>query len=264
MDDPYVYPGSRVLKNKFGVRDPDRLQRLENDLSFARIAELKHTPIPGQFDYAHLKAIHKHIFQDVYAWAGEPRTIGIVKGQAVLDGRSVAYPHPDAPVENIHNRAAYAFADLKKDHLLKGMEAQRFDARLVYHAAEIWEVHPFREGNTRTTVAFIRQLADEAGHPLAARPFGDPQKTRDAFVLATDRRPEQLAKIITGARELSHLRAVSEYFTEVKHMTGETRSRFIESVMNKAYAKFDRGEPISVPAKSSVSSKSEIFPDLER
>src|SRR5580658_3039283 len=82
--DPYLYPGSRVLKNLRGLTDPGSLARFEARRTHRRIAELIDTPVPGfvpgGFDIAHLKAIHRYIFRDVYEWAGQFRTVNISKG----------------------------------------------------------------------------------------------------------------------------------------------------------------------------------------
>jgi Antitoxin VbhA/Fic/DOC family len=59
--------------------DPELLSRFEARQTHRRIAELIDTPITGIFDAAHLKAIHRHIFQDVYEWAGEFQTVNISK-----------------------------------------------------------------------------------------------------------------------------------------------------------------------------------------
>ena len=65
--DPYVYPGTSVLKNRFGLRDPNALDRIERLHTGNRILE----PFPrGSFDLTHLRAIHRHLFQDIYEWAG--------------------------------------------------------------------------------------------------------------------------------------------------------------------------------------------------
>jgi len=50
-----------------------RLNQFESDHFFARLLELQENPIRGSFDSAHLRHIHKYVFQDVYAWAGEFR-----------------------------------------------------------------------------------------------------------------------------------------------------------------------------------------------
>lgn len=78
--DPYVYPGTDVLKNKPGLRDSEAVRRYEYEQTVSRAAELQASPVAGKFDLQHLKAIHKHLFQDVYAWAGEVRTVNIAKG----------------------------------------------------------------------------------------------------------------------------------------------------------------------------------------
>lgn len=76
-DDPYVWPGSDVLRNRLGIRDAADLNVTERRLVLQRAREGVPT---GHFDLAHLRAIHRHLFQDVYDWAGEIRTVEIRKG----------------------------------------------------------------------------------------------------------------------------------------------------------------------------------------
>src|SRR6267378_3166240 len=78
--DPYTYPGTDVLRNIPDIRDSRLMADLEANATAARLVELDAAPLDGRFDEAHLKAIHKHIFQDVYSWAGEFRTVNISKG----------------------------------------------------------------------------------------------------------------------------------------------------------------------------------------
>src|SRR5580658_2175212 len=78
--DPYLYPGTNVLKNLRGLTDPGLLARFEARRTHRRITELIDTPLTGKFDIAHFKAIHRYIFQDVFEWAGEFRTVNISKG----------------------------------------------------------------------------------------------------------------------------------------------------------------------------------------
>ena len=76
-DTEYCYPPDyTVLKNKFNLRDADQLDRFEREAVMQRIAE--GVPV-GDFDLTHLRAIHRHLFQDVYDWAGEVRRIEISK-----------------------------------------------------------------------------------------------------------------------------------------------------------------------------------------
>src|SRR6266542_3370989 len=78
--DPYTYPGTDVLRNIPNIRDSRHMAALEANATAARLVELDAAPLHGRFDEAHLRAIHKHIFQDVYSWAGEFRTVNISKG----------------------------------------------------------------------------------------------------------------------------------------------------------------------------------------
>ncbi len=72
-DDPFLYPGADVLRNKKGLRKADRLERFEEQATAVRLVQLESSPIQGGFDLKHLQSVHRHIFQDVYAWAGELR-----------------------------------------------------------------------------------------------------------------------------------------------------------------------------------------------
>jgi len=74
---PYVYPGTNVLKNLRTIRHSAELATFEAEASMRRIKEMENAPIHGSFDAMHLKAIHGHIFQDVFAWAGRFRTVNI-------------------------------------------------------------------------------------------------------------------------------------------------------------------------------------------
>lgn len=198
--DPYVYKGTKVLKNKLNIKDATKVQELENRLSFYRIKELIEKPLAGNFDYQHLQAIHRHIFQDIYEWAGKPRTINISKAESLLDGYSVAYPNPNdtQPDNNLELRAKYAFDSLKKDKYLQGLDRPQFIAKLIKHATEIWEVHPFRDGNTRTVVTLINHLAKKANHTMQIGfYFKQVQEVRDAFVLSTAGKDRELRNIIS-------------------------------------------------------------------
>ena len=78
--DPYVEPEAGILKNLAGIQDADLLEEYEGEVSIIRQFELSENPLPFSFDLNHLRAIHRHLFQDVYAWAGQFRTIEMSKG----------------------------------------------------------------------------------------------------------------------------------------------------------------------------------------
>lgn len=155
MQDPYCYSNSRVLKNKLNIHNPDKLQEAERRLSKYREIELLNDGIKGRFDFEHLKAIHRYLFQDVYDWAGEVRTVDIAKGN--LFCRCFA----------IESEAERIFTELKQEKYLKNLKAGGIAKRLAYYLAEINALHPFREGNGRTQREFIRQLAYQNGYFLS-------------------------------------------------------------------------------------------------
>ena len=79
--DPYVYPGTDVLRNKFNIRDADRLRVAEANVTGPKIAELGSRRLAGTYDLAHLQRFHREIFSGVYPWAGEIRSVYIAKSQ---------------------------------------------------------------------------------------------------------------------------------------------------------------------------------------
>lgn len=156
MQDPYSYPGTNVLRNVPGIKDPEKLSDFEYKMATLRELQLIEQPIHGKFDLKHLQGIHKELFKDTYDWAGEIRTVGISKG-----GSSFAQP---GMIEGYANSTV--FKDLQKDNYLRGMEKEQFVERLSHHFSEINALHPFREGNGRATRVFVEELGKQAGYSL--------------------------------------------------------------------------------------------------
>ena len=150
----YCYPNSDVLKNKIGIQDMEKLQRLERRLTMLRILELVDKPIQGKFDLQHLCLIHRYIFQDVYDWAGEIRKVDIAKGRMFCN------------VKFIESQAAEIFKKLKSEDYLQGLNEENTASRLAYYFSEINALHPFREGNGRSQREFIRTLTLHIGYVI--------------------------------------------------------------------------------------------------
>ena len=150
----YCYPNSDVLKNKIGIQDMEKLQRLERRLTMLRILELVDKPIQGKFDLQYLCLIHRYIFQDVYDWAGEIRKVDIAKGSMFCN------------VKFIESQAAEIFKKLKSEDYLQGLNEENTASRLAYYFSEINALHPFREGNGRSQREFIRTLTLHIGYVI--------------------------------------------------------------------------------------------------
>lgn len=146
-DQIYCYPNSDVLINKLNIRDSEILLEAERKLTMLRISDLIDNPIKGEFDLKHLQIIHKYIFQDIYAWAGEVRIVDIAKQNMFCK------------VQYINEQASSIFESLKKENFLIGLGRDEMVNKISYYFSEINALHPFREGNGRSQREFIRELA---------------------------------------------------------------------------------------------------------
>ncbi|HTC92030.1 MAG TPA: Fic family protein [Terriglobales bacterium] len=151
--DPYVYPGTNILKNLAGIEDSNRLQQFEAISTAHRISVLRFHPMPGVFDASHLQRIHRSIFQDVYSWAGEFRTVDIRK-----EGEFWFCRH-----QSIEQSLLDLFTALLSENQLKETTRAQFGSRAGYYMSELNAIHPFREGNGRTQREFIRELGLHVG-----------------------------------------------------------------------------------------------------
>lgn len=168
-EDPYVYPGTDILRNVPGIRDLAALERYERRVVTARLEQGVPT---GRFDLAHLKAIHRHLFQDLYPWAGEVRTVQISKGNcAFMPTRFV-----ETGMEDVHAR-------LQGRGFLRGMNRSEFLGDLANIIGDVNHVHPFREGNGRTQMQYLKQLCEQADHRIDVRRI-DPKRWIDASIAA--------------------------------------------------------------------------------
>lgn len=158
MRDPYLYEDSQVLRNKLNIKDQDKLDEAEADYVVYRLKDLAMNPMPGEYNTEHLLKMHHYIFQDLYDWAGEPRVIAIYKEEDVLGGMSVEYSDPFDITKDIH----FILYDMRKK-AWKNMTREQAATEFCDSLARLWKVHPFREGNTRTTITFCCQYADEIG-----------------------------------------------------------------------------------------------------
>lgn len=73
------YLGTAVLINKLDIRDDTELAEVEAEIVAARIAEWDQFPRVNTFDFNHFKAIHAHLFSDLYDWAGQIRTVDLLR-----------------------------------------------------------------------------------------------------------------------------------------------------------------------------------------
>ncbi len=158
MKDPYIYKDSDVLIDKANIKDKDKLDEFENRMTKLALISLIKTPLKISTSKDVLK-IHKKLFENVYDWAGVPRKIDIYKEEPIINGKSVEYTtHQSIINELIHIDRQY----LKTEWIL--LKKEDFIHLFTRMIADVWKVHPFREGNTRTVAALAYLFLKQYGY----------------------------------------------------------------------------------------------------
>ena len=168
--DPYVYVGTSVLINRENIRDAAELAEFERLMTAQRLSEglPEITLTPEGYG-----ALHRHLFQDVYEWAGRTRTVDIAKSNSMFC--LAAYVDPEL---------GKRLAAIRAEHGLRGLDATLFAARAAEHCSELNAIHPFREGNGRSLRAFLVVLGRQAGHEVKIQHIDADhwnQASRDSF-----------------------------------------------------------------------------------
>lgn len=150
--DPYCYSGTDVLKNKAGLKDAALLRDFELEMTALRSREV----LPeGDFDTAHYRAVHHHLFQDVYAWAGKYRTVRMSKGTSAFCFH-----------EHIEREAEKLFRSLNAPVFQGGGKRTDFTEAASIFLGELNAIHCYRDGNGRAQLTFMHMLAARADHPM--------------------------------------------------------------------------------------------------
>lgn len=154
----YCYPESDTLINRLNIRDFDRLMEAERSVSKLRAETVSCVKDRNKTDDRYLRAVHRHLFQDLYYWTGNYRECDIAKE----DSRFCRYQEiPDrmSGISNMLKKTSY-FRKFRDCGTIKVSEnPARCFGDLNY-------IHPFREGNGRTIRIFLCALAEHAGYEL--------------------------------------------------------------------------------------------------
>ena len=157
----YLYPpdadGRQVLRNSLGLTEFGAWFQAERQLTFLRQQELIAQPalVPRTFDAAHWKGIHRHLFQDMYEWSGEFRTVDIGKAGHGFVAESQLEEFASGILDSV--READMFAGRDRGGVVAGLP-------VTLEALNI--IHPFREGNGRTQRILTEHVAEHAGYVL--------------------------------------------------------------------------------------------------
>ncbi len=148
----YSWPGTTVLRNRLGLHDRDDLRIQEYAFVSTRQADLEvgTVVIPATYDAAHLRAIHHHLFQDVYDWAGEHRTVPLAKDISEFAPTNRISSYLDGAAAMVDNTS---WPSVPADEFARTMAK-------VYAWAN--HAHPFREGNGRATKIWLAAIAEQS------------------------------------------------------------------------------------------------------
>ena len=139
----FTIPGTGVLRNKLGIADSAALLKATTDSTVLRLAELHASPIRGGFDSAHLQAIHHHLYQDLYDWAGELRSI---------EAHNVPASQVEKSLNSVLDR-------LSRENHLKGLSAEEWARTASTYLYDLGTIQPFLAGNDITLQEFAVELA---------------------------------------------------------------------------------------------------------
>jgi len=174
IDLDYIYtdPETGVLRNLADISDPDVLLFFESVAFAKRIQELYEKPIKIKGADS-LLSIHRHLFQDVYSWAGKRRKVEISKA-----GKQF---FPTSHFDNAFRFINTLISDYK--NISKG-DKQKIAEKLAEILDNVNYLHPFREGNGRAQREFLRLLALEKGLTLNLNP-ADIKNVYDQYIQGT-------------------------------------------------------------------------------
>lgn len=147
---------SLTLRNLLDEQTPMQLRAAEDNRVEARMIQLDADPLPVTLDLAHLRAIHGHLFQDVYPWAGETRTVDMLRPGG-------PWFTPWAEIEPSFAQLAHR---IEAQDGLRGLDPATFAERSAEVYNDVNTIHAFREGNGRSQRVWMDDLARGAGYEL--------------------------------------------------------------------------------------------------
>ena len=221
MKDPYVYEGTNVLINLANIKEQDKLDNFETTLSRVAIVELLKNPIDIT-STNDIFEIHKRLFKEVYSWAGKPRTINIYKTEPVLGGLSVNYSDHNQIMKDLNKIQngidSFDWANSSKKEII---------SKIVRFVSSVWQVHAFREGNTRTICLYLYFFMKKYNLKLNVDFIGEHSKFfRNALVLAS----------IGEYSEYKHLEMILSDAISLKKVTnGESKYQTIKDYNLEKY-----------------------------
>lgn len=190
-------PFARVLRNIPGITNLWDLMDFERDATLARATQIATGAIVIErtFDANHYAAIHRALFQDVYEWAGEFRSVDMRKMRPSTLWVDQATPEYETFAPSTVIRESLDFvANEIRNIPWEALDQHGVATALAQTHTQLNYVHPAREGNGRCTRIFIEQLAEHAGYEITTWP--DKETYLHAVVEANRGRYTDLTKTL--------------------------------------------------------------------
>jgi cell filamentation protein len=169
----YLYPGTDTLRNLANHTNPVLANVFERAASHNRMVEygLGAVPRPDTYDTDHVKAIHHHLFQDVYDWAGQYRDVNLALPVPTFtdQGRGADAIHHFCQADSIDQTLRTTMTAVRH-HLWENLAPHQVADDLAAASTWLSHTHPFRDGNGRTIRVLLVQLAERTGHRLDLDP----------------------------------------------------------------------------------------------
>ena len=200
---PYVDRRTGAYHNLVGARSSEELKQREDGLTNLRITELRREPVQGKLDFDHLKEIHRRVFQDVYAWAGQVRQHFNAAKQDYVGGPAHAF----TPSPQIESEGRRISRELTSRNHLQGLSKAEFVTQLTRLHGELNQLHPFPEGNGRTQRLFLEQVSHRAGHPVDLS-IGTEERIIQASIAQTKGQHALMERFIAEAADPDRVRAM--------------------------------------------------------
>ncbi|WP_017195951.1 BID domain-containing T4SS effector [Bartonella birtlesii] len=201
----YIYPGTQILKNKYGETDLKRfLEKSSHDIEQAKIS-LREEPLPEYFDGAYLCHIHQELFKNTFEWAGHLRHIPFTFADgsvaAMPEMKRMEWGNDFATSEEIPKLLQKLEQTLAEKDNLQGLTREEFivEATSLFHS--LYKIHPFIDGNEHTEQVFFENLAKAAGYQLD-------------FSLATQKR---MVAVCTEAIQYGNTQLLKDLFEDISN-----------------------------------------------
>ena len=195
------------------------------------------------FSPVELMTIHKRLFEGIYSHAGRIRDYNITKDEWVLDGDTVTYGN----AFNLRETLEYDFG-VEKNFTYNGLSTEQIISHIARFISNLWQIHIFGEGNTRTTAVFLIKYLGKLGFNVTNDIFAENSwYFRNALVRANYNNRAKgvfettkylelfLRNLLLGEDNVLSNRELHVDYKEVKSSTEETvtREQIIVEILEK-------------------------------